>query len=613
MCLLAFMGAPMPLQFDTSTQIGTIETDYLLGSENGPNFTLDSGDGNDILIGDYGQFFTDNDHLRNGSIATAADIDESALWYTVPNQFIFDNGVTPYTTIHLSGEGAAEYYAVTIGAGETITVDTDAAEFNTTLQIVDALGNELAGNDEGTYAGDTPDLRSPETDLSSFLSYTNTSSEAAVFFVRVGQFNGEDSNEGVLGGTVNSGHVDIGNDTLVFVSVSNHLASGEASDFTAGNDTLFGGNGDDQLFGFGGDDTLEGGAGVDFLDGGEGNDTLSYAGSNVAVVADLSQNSVSGGDATGDTILNFENLTGSIRNDVLIGDDADNILSGGNGNDILTGGLGDDVLNGGGGGAGDTLDGGEGTDTATYEDSTNRVDVNLLNGNASGAQATNDVFISIENLTGSNFGDTLRGNNADNQIDGSNGNDTLIGFNGDDVLLGGAGRDILSGGDGADDIDGGDGVDQARYNGSAEAVQINLLEGTATGGQAEGDTLTGIEGLFGSNHDDVLFGDGENNQFFGHNGNDTLAGNGGTNRLFGGAGEDTFVLSDGFAFVMDFVDDVDQLDVSDYGFTSLEEALVNVDQVGGHARFSFDGDVLFVLNTDVDDLADDIIFEDALI
>ena len=58
---------------------------------------------------------------------------------------------------------------------------------------------------------------------------------------------------------------------------------------------------------------------------------------------------------------------------------------------------------------------------------------------------------------------------------------------------------------------------------------------------------------------------------------------------------------------MDFVDDVDQLDVSNYGFATLANALENLDQVGNHARFRYDGDVLFALNTDASDLANDII------
>jgi hypothetical protein len=39
--------------------------------------------------------------------------------------------------------------------------------------------------------------------------------------------------------------------------------------------------------------------------------------------------------------------------------------------------------------------------------------------------------------------------------------------------------------------------DYARYDASAEGVNIDLAKGTATGGDATGDKLTNIEGLVG--------------------------------------------------------------------------------------------------------------------
>lgn len=380
-----------------------------------------------------------------------------------------------------------------------------------------------------------------------------------------------------------------------YLDLSNKLGVSTVEGTTS-DDALIGTDFSDLLIGLAGDDVLEGGSGADTLNGGAGNDTASYANSGAAVIVDLGAGSADGGDATGDSLTSIENISGSDNDDIVTGDGRSNTLLGAGGNDILEGG----------GGAMDILDGGSGIDTAVYTNSTNRVDVSLLAGTASGAQSTGDVLISIENLTGSSFGDTLRGAHDVNFLDGGSGNDILIGYNGDDHLLGGAGRDILNGGNGADIIDGGAGVDMARYNGSTEAVQIDLLAGTASGGQAAGDVLIGIENLFGSNYDDTLSGDGNNNQIFGHNGDDALSAGGGISKLFGGAGADSFALGDGFAFIMDFADDVDQLDVSAYGFATLAEALDNLDQVGAHARFRVGDDVLLVLNTDMNDLMDDI-------
>ena len=108
----------------------------------------------------------------------------------------------------------------------------------------------------------------------------------------------------------------------------------------------------DTLTGNSADNTLEGGAGADTLTGGAGNDTLSYAGSSAGVTVRLNNTgaaTVSGGDATGDTATQFENITGSAHNDRLTGNNTANIIKGLGGNDILNGGAGSDLLDGGAG------------------------------------------------------------------------------------------------------------------------------------------------------------------------------------------------------------------------------------------------------------------------
>ena len=361
-------------------------------------------------------------------------------------------------------------------------------------------------------------------------------------------------------------------------------------------DIIYGGADNDTISGENGDDFIEGEGGADALSGGAGIDTVSYAGSDSAVTINLTAGIASGGHGEGDTLSGFENIIGS---------DFDDIITGSVKANIITSGLGDDLIFATSGA--NTYDGGEGVDEVDYSMSTNRVLINFLADTASTGFATGDTLIGIENLTGSNFGDDIRGDNGVNIFNGGAGKDSLIGFAGDDELYGGAGRDILNGGEGADILDGGASVDQVRYNGSTEGVNIDLGAGTASGGQAEGDVLIDIENIFGSAHGDNLYGDEGNNRIFGHLGDDFIGGGGGIDKLFGGEGSDSFVLTDGFAFVMDFVDDVDQLDVSAYGFANLQDALENVDQVGAHARFRFNGDVLLVLNTDMNDLMDDIV------
>ncbi|EEE35189.1 hemolysin-type calcium-binding protein [Rhodobacteraceae bacterium KLH11] len=125
----------------------------------------------------------------------------------------------------------------------------------------------------------------------------------------------------------------------------------------------------DVLLGGEGDDTLHGHSGRDYLDGGEGDDTVSYESSDSGVTINLETGSASGGYADDDTLVNIENLTGSVHADTLIGDLFDNSLSGNDGSDVIEGHGGRDLIDGGngndtlsGGGGSDVLKGGEGSD-----------------------------------------------------------------------------------------------------------------------------------------------------------------------------------------------------------------------------------------------------------
>ena len=110
---------------------------------------------------------------------------------------------------------------------------------------------------------------------------------------------------------------------------------------------FIGGGGDDIIFGASGADRIEGGSGADTLDGGSGDDTLSFASSNAAVTVDLDLGQVSGGDADGDSIANFENITGSAHADSLKGDAAFNVIDGGAGDDQIYVSQGGDMIFGG--------------------------------------------------------------------------------------------------------------------------------------------------------------------------------------------------------------------------------------------------------------------------
>jgi len=168
---------------------------------------------------------------------------------------------------------------------------------------------------------------------------------------------------------------DAGANVLAGYGGDDILGGGEGNDILEGwdgDDTLTGGAGHDNLYGYDGDDTLIGGFNSDRLFGGDGLDTVSYLGSAAAVTINLLTNTAAGGEAAGDLIAEFENITGSAHNDVLTGDAAANVLNGGAGADTLTGG--------------------NGLDTVSYVGSAAAVTVNLLTNTVSGGEATGDVI-----------------------------------------------------------------------------------------------------------------------------------------------------------------------------------------------------------------------------
>ena len=124
-----------------------------------------------------------------------------------------------------------------------------------------------------------------------------------------------------------------------------------------------------------------------------------------------------------------------------------------------------------------------------------------------------------DTLNGTAGDDTLPGTTGADTINGRDGNDILQGLGGDDTLNGNAGNDKLYGGAGADMLNGGSGDDYAYYLDSAVGVLVRLHNANAVKyGEAEGDTLIDIEHLVGSNHNDVLAGDGEDNHLDGGDG-----------------------------------------------------------------------------------------------
>ena len=94
---------------------------------------------------------------------------------------------------------------------------------------------------------------------------------------------------------------------------------------------------------------------------------------------------------------------------------------------------------------------------------------------------------------------------------------------------------------GAEIIDGAGGSDTVNYSGSTGGVSVNLNVVLQTGGFAQGDRLSNIENVTGSNSNDTLTGNAVANVLLGGLGNDTLDGGDGNDTLDGGAGDDTLL------------------------------------------------------------------------
>jgi Ca2+-binding RTX toxin-like protein len=276
-----------------------------------------------------------------------------------------------------------------------------------------------------------------------------------------------------------------------------------------------------------------------------------------------------------------ETLTGDAGRNILTGGIGDDTILGLGGNDILIGGAGNDVLSGGTGA--DRLSGGEGDDTMQVSGDGDWTARNVaFNSNTGETASITGKTRSYDVFDGGEGYDTVHGSAGDDavflgdtaspfpngrearlsgieEIDLGAGDDVLdmnhpsFSYTDDIIVRGGAGNDViwtdqgddtLDGGAGADRLDGGAGADTATYDGSAAGVTVNLTTGRGSGGDAQGDSLYGVENLMGSDHADTLTGSADANTLTGGAGNDTLQGLGGNDLMIGGAGSDRFVIGE---------------------------------------------------------------------
>jgi Ca2+-binding RTX toxin-like protein len=317
--------------------------------------------------------------------------------------------------------------------------------------------------------------------------------------------------------------------------VTVNLQLGTATDGYGNADTLSGINGvigTAQIDNLTGDNSINnfgnlfwGLAGNDSINGGGGYDEVRYdrdafytigtgwAGGTGAVTVNIQAGTATDGFGNNDSLTNIENARGTYNADTFIGDAHNNFFTGLAGNDTINGGA----------GLGDWADyeGDATTRNSAGNFGTAGVTASLLTLIAIDGFGDTDTLIGIENLRGTNQADSLTGDGANNDLSGLGGNDTLIG---------GAGNE-----------------DEARYDadfrrGGAAGVNVNLTTGVAIDGMGNTDTLSGIEGVRGTQFGDTFTGSDANEFFRGLAGNDTI--NGGNGSDWASYSADIFALQE---------------------------------------------------------------------
>jgi Ca2+-binding RTX toxin-like protein len=232
-------------------------------------------------------------------------------------------------------------------------------------------------------------------------------------------------------------------------------------------------------------------------------------------------------------------LLGTSLNDRIKAGAGDDVVYGWNGNDAISGEDGNDILEGGAGH--DVLNGGNGTDTASYVTAGRSVTVNLgLTTAQNTVGAGSDKLISIENVTGSAFNDTLTGNSVANVLYGGTGNDKMTGNAGNDTYYVDSFKDV---------------VIEAKNQGT-DTVYSSVQ--FITGGQyIENVTLTGVLNSYavGNALNNVLNGNSGKNNLTGGAGNDTLNGGKGADGMTGGIGNDIYYVDNLGDFIVEKADE----------------------------------------------------------
>ena len=108
---------------------------------------------------------------------------------------------------------------------------------------------------------------------------------------------------------------------------------------------------------------------------------------------------------------------------------------------------------------------------------------------------------------------------------------------------------------------------------------------------------SGNDVILGNLGKNVLLGNGGNDKLRGAEGRDKLDGGRGTDTLTGGKDADVFVFKKGYGHdtISDFKNNVDDIDLRSYDFSSVGKVLSKADQVGGDVHIELGGDDVLII------------------
>ncbi|MCX7300906.1 MAG: calcium-binding protein [Rhodobacterales bacterium] len=549
-----------------STQTGTGLDDFIIGmTEDGANNTVSAGAGDDLIYGDLDVVNISAGITAAGALNMTAN---TAFWSLSENEDIANSKTIPHATSVIQGDGDPHWYAFTLEAGQSLTVDTDygnheiGENINSRVEVYAANGTTLlSSNETGIVTNGGLGSTSSQDAMLTFTADT-----AGTYLVKICESDGTGADAGqtlvanfsLTGQTVSTIPTSQGNDVL---------NGGDGNDIiygNGGNDTLNGDDGIDQMHGGSGNDIINGGVGKDVAFGGDGSDTfrlsvdqffedvdggagidsVDLSASAEAFTVDLQTRNMS---FTGNTygsngtykVTTVENVTGTAHADVIIGSTVDNALYGGSGADSISGGDGIDTMSGGA--DSDTVAGGKGNDIYLVSDSGDTLIEGSTEGTADIARASGSFVlgtgVGIEtiqtvdsaattaiNLTGNALAQTISGNAGANTLtSGAGAADLLQGGNGNDIYVVNNSGDKITEGTGG-------GTDTVRATVDYVLGSLSQVEAMSTNNSSG---TTAID-LTGNKYAQSITGNAGDNILNSREGADTMT---------GGNGDDVFVFN----------------------------------------------------------------------